>query len=214
MTPVRMKQMKAILKKTPLLPVINKYKQWELARQKNAVRSKLMDQYLPKDGIGAELGVLWGEFSKTLFHATRARELHLIDPWYFLDAHWPWHDGNNSTVDALCKILQTHKKEINEKRIFVHVQDDIKVLAGFPDGYFDWVYIDSSHAYQHTVDELQLLAKKVKPSGVICGDDWQPDSGHRHHGVYKAVNEFMVRYNYELIYANVGNLQWFIQKAR
>lgn len=74
------------------------------------------------------------------------------------------------------------------------------------------MYIDSSHAYDHTVEELEILKFKVKSDGIICGDDWRPDPNHRHHGVCKAVNEFLEKEGYELLYANEENLQWFIKK--
>lgn len=175
-------------------------------------RGPIVGKFLPKGCIGAELGVLKGNFSKILFSYTEPKELHLIDPWYFLDSEWSWADGNQSTIDALCKVLQENKKEINERKIFVHVQDDLKVLENFPDRYFDWVYIDSSHTYEHTKAELNVLLKKVKIEGIIGGDDWRPDSGHRHHGVFKAVMEFIKLHDYELIYADEKNLQWFIKK--
>ena len=176
------------------------------------VRGPLIQQYLPKEGIGAELGVLKGNFSKILLEYSSAKELHLIDPWYFLDAHWTWAGGNTSTVDAVIKILKENKEEINNRRVFVHIQDDVKVLNDFPDYYFDWAYIDSSHAYDHTKAELALLVKKVKKEGVICGDDWRPDPAHRHHGVYKAVMEFVMENNYEVVYSSSENLQWFIKR--
>jgi hypothetical protein len=56
------------------------------------------------------------------------------------------------------------------------------------------------------------LKNKVKGDGVIFGDDWRPDPSHRHHGVYKAVNEFIEENGYELIYASEENLQWFIKR--
>jgi methyltransferase family protein len=212
-----MKFIKNIFKRTFLYPMyIERMHQKKLEDEvelNQRIRGPLMDKYIPKNGIGAELGVLKGTFSRVLLKSTKAKELHLIDPWYFLDAEWTWVGENTSTVDALCNILQTNKKEINEKKFFVHVQDDIEVLKSFPDAYFDWAYIDSSHAYQHTVMELEILLKKVKSSGIICGDDWRPDINHRHHGVFKAVNEFINKHHYDLIYANEENLQWFIKKS-
>jgi len=181
-------------------------------RKNFKIRGPLIEKYLPHKGIGAKLGVLKGNFSRILMEKSKCKELHLIDPWYFLGPHWHWAGDNTSTVDAVCNILQHYKQEINEKMIFVHVQDDLKVLQTFSDHYFDWVYIDSSHAYEHTVEELLLLKDKVKPDGIIGGDDWRPDPEHRHHGVYRAVNEFMKKYKYKLLYADENNLQWFIKK--
>lgn len=175
-------------------------------------RGPFIDKFFPKNGIGAELGVLKGNFSRVLLEKSQAKELHLIDPWYFLGPHWHWAGDNTSTIDALCKILQAFKKEISEKKVFVHVQDDIRVLKSFPDEYFDWVYIDSSHAYEHTMEELIILKDKVKKQGVIGGDDWRPSPNHRHHGVFKAVKEFMERHDYQLVFADENNLQWFIRK--
>lgn len=211
-----MKIIKDIIKKTFLYPIYIRRKHERILDGEVAlnerVRGPIIDKFIPKNGIGVELGVFKGTFSRVLLNRTQAKELHLMDPWYFLDAEWGWAGENTSTVDALCIILQKNKKEINQKRVFVHVQDDIEALKGFADNYFDWAYIDSSHAYQHTVMELEILLKKVKPSGIICGDDWRPDEKHRHHGVYKAVNEFIVKNNYTLIYSNEENLQWFIKK--
>ena len=64
--------------------------------------------------------------------------------------------------------------------------------------------------YEQTKLELQLLQKKVKPSGVIAGDDWQPDPAHPHHGVYKAVQEVIAEGKYRILYADTYNLQWAI----
>lgn len=175
------------------------------------IRGPLIDKYIPKNGVGAELGVLHGNFSGVLLEFANPTKLHLIDPWYFLDSHWSWSGGNQSTIDAVIKILTERKKEIEEKRVLLHIEDDLVVLKKFEDNYFDWVYIDSSHAYQHTVDELEVLKNKVKSSGIICGDDWRPDPNHRHHGVYKAVHEFIEKENYELLYADEQSLQWFIR---
>jgi hypothetical protein len=176
-------------------------------------RLEFIERVLPKNGIGAELGVFKGHLSPILLKHSKATKLHLIDPWYFLTARWAWAGGNQSTVDALIKVLKTFKNEIEDGRILIHVGDDLQVLATFPDQYFDWVYIDSSHMYEHTMHELQMLASKVKDNGVIAGDDWQPEPNHRHHGVYKAVNEFIVSEEYRLIYSDRENMQWAIKKS-
>ena len=72
----------------------------------------------------------------------------------------------------------------------VHVGNDLDILKQFPDNYFDWVYLDSSHEYNHTTNELTILKEKVKDSGYITGHDWHRIEGQPHHGVYKAVMEF------------------------
>lgn len=210
--------MKELLKKTIFYKWFHENKVNKMLSEEHKknrkIRGPLMDKYLPKSGIGAELGVLNGTFSRVLLDFTSPNELHLIDPWYFLDSHWSWASGNDSTIEAVRRILLENKTEIEKKQVFVHIEDDLIVLERFPDNYFDWMYIDSSHMYLHTVMELEIIKRKIKPEGIICGDDWRPDPNHRHHGVFKAVNEFMKKENYHLIYANDENLQWFIKKIK
>jgi hypothetical protein len=208
--------MKKLLKKTVFYRLYLKRKfnllRAENIRLKEVSRAPLFDKFLPKNGIGAELGVLKGELSRILLAKTSAKELHLVDPWYFLAPHWEWSDGNTSTVDAVVAILIDFKKEIESKKVFVHIQDDIAVLESFPDNYFDWIYIDSSHQYLHTLMELEICNRKIKEDGIICGDDWRTDKNHRHHGVCKAVMEFIAKENYQVLYSSDVDLQWFIKK--
>jgi predicted O-methyltransferase YrrM len=85
-----------------------------------------------------------------------------------------------------------------ENKVEFLIGDDLAILKKFPDHSLDWVYLDSSHKYEHTVQELEILKGKVKLEGVIMGHDWEPDQEHRHYGVYKAINEFCKKYNWEI----------------
>lgn len=207
---------KAFLKKTFIYDWVAPY-MWrrdrKIERDSNEViRGPLLSKYLPKSAIGAEIGVFKGDFSPTLLKHADPKELHLIDPWFHLEPAWEWASGNKSTVDALTGILQELKPEINKNRVFVHVQDDLIALRNFSDGYFDWVYLDSSHEYEHTKKELEILHNKVKKGGIIAGDDWRIDTTHPHYGVYKAIQEFLAVHDYEILYASETDLQWFLRK--
>jgi cephalosporin hydroxylase len=79
------------------------------------------------------------------------------------------------------------------------------------DGHLDWAYVDSSHAYDHTLKELRLLARKVNASGVIAGDDWREDPSHRHHGICRAVREFITAEPY-VLEVDKPTLQWMITR--
>lgn len=184
----------------------------ENERHYNAARAQLLAEWLPRRGVGAELGVFQGRFSRTLLDVSEASRLHLVDPWYFATAYWHWGVGNRSTVDALVNILVDFKQEIDASRVLVHVADDLAVLRELPDDYFDWVYLDSTHQYRHTVEELTLLARKVRVDGIVAGDDWRPDPTHRHHGVYRAVREFVSADTYAMVGVDEPTTQWAIRR--
>jgi hypothetical protein len=139
--------------------------------------------------------------------------LHLVDPWYLVGTEWAWEHGDRSTIHALNGVLQAFEGELAHGQVVLNIAYDQDFLPTLPDAYFDWIYLDTTHAYEQTKLELQLLQKKVKPSGVIAGDDWQPDPSHPHHGVYRAVQEVLAEGKYQMLYVDTHNLQWVIGRA-
>jgi hypothetical protein len=194
-----------IAKKSGTIYALHEYR-------KNAIRKPFVSTQIPKNGIGAELGVHKGFFTRTLLQYATPTKLHLIDPWYKLSSEWTWTGGNRCTVEGLIGVYRSYKREVKSGQVIVHVDGDLEVLAGFPDAYLDWVYVDSSHEYQHTCQELALLHHKVKPTGVIAGDDWQSNPNHGHHGVCRAVREFIESAGYELVYSSDEDKQWAIRR--
>ncbi len=175
---------------------------------------------LPKHSVGAELGVFQGKFSEAIIKIVQPRELHLIDPWWKVigEFYGEWSRYHNQG-----ELLSTRKayeqavarvKAVDQAGVAVfHVSDDLTCLAQFEDNYFDWLYIDSSHQYAHTKQELELARCKVKPNGIIAGHDWYADPTHVHHGVYRAVQEFCQQYGWQLTHRD-RHTQWAIQQVQ
>ena len=182
-------------------------------KRKNLHRQEFVEKMLPKNGVGAELGVFRGDFSPLLFSLTQPAKLHLVDPWYLLTSHWHWGPGSRSTVDGLRSALRKMEPFLPSGKVEWHVMGSVEFLDSFPPETFDWIYIDSSHEYEHTCKELKAAVEKMKPGGVIAGDDWRPDPAHRHHGVFKAVNEFCAAEGYEIRYKSDADNQWACVRA-
>jgi len=214
---------KSVLKKiTPLLL----YR--ALSRMKNKLLGNIYEinsrredflNFLPKHSIGAEIGVFKGEFSEKILMVVKPKKLHLIDGWHKIyGEYYPWisFDTNMRVLKTTEAYNQTIKvlEKYNAKKICkVHVEDDLVCLRKINDNYFDWVYLDSSHEYEHTISELELLKDKVKDTGIILGHDWRPSPEHYHHEVYKAVNEFCEKNNW-ILFKLDNHAQWAIKKNR
>jgi SAM-dependent methyltransferase len=170
---------------------------------------------LPKHAVCAELGVFRGDFSGQILKYTQPAEAHFVDVWWtefgevFPDWNVYTNFGTLKTRDAYNDAKS--KIEAFKCKSTIHVGSDLEFLSGMPDHYFDWVYIDSSHEYDHTVKELELLKNKLKPGGIICGHDWYDDENHKHYGVTRAVNEFCKAENWKLFYRD-KYLQWAIKQ--
>lgn len=179
-------------------------------------RINLFQHLVPEFKVGAELGVFKGEFSEEILRYNKPSELYLIDGWWTLygETYPDWgvytEYGRLRTRTAYEHVKRMVKNYPSTKTD-VMVGDDRDILKSFNDHFFDWVYIDTSHKYDHTMDELNILSQKVKPDGIICGHDWVEDPNNVHHGVYLAINEFCKNHRYELIYTDVYS-QWAIKR--
>lgn len=58
----------------------------------------------------------------------------------------------------------------------------------FPDGYFDFIFIDSSHKYEQTKAEIILWNRKLKDNKILAGHDYNFMEGKE---VLEAVNEII-----------------------
>jgi Methyltransferase domain len=174
---------------------------------------------LPKHGVGAELGVFRGAFTRQILRVARPRELHLIDGWWELHGEtfpFEWGEysdwGRLETRDAHAEVERI-AAAATPTRCTIHVGDDLEVLAGFADAALDWAYLDSSHQYEHTLAELELLDAKVRPGGVIAGHDWIEDPQDVNHGAYLAIREFCSTNGWE-VRAVDRFTQWEIARGR
>lgn len=69
---------------------------------------------------------------------------------------------------------------------FIHA-DSISASKGFPDGFFDVVFIDGNHSYRAVRADILAWMAKIKRYGILMGHDYD-----RHWpGVVRAVNELV-----------------------
>jgi hypothetical protein len=86
----------------------------------------------------------------------------------------------------------------------------------FPDNYFDFVYLDNVHTYEHCAVEIPKYWQSVKPGGMIAGDNYEIL------GVKMAVDEFEDGLKYDQIVntapykkaavSGVDVMEWWIKK--
>jgi Methyltransferase domain len=157
-------------------------------------RAKLLAK-LPRWAITAELGVDHGDFSEEILKLSQPQTLHLVDLWN-TDRY---HDGLFEGTKA------KFAEAISAGRVRIHRQNSLEAAANFDDGYFDWIYIDTDHSYETTIQELRRYASKLKPEGIIAGHDYTMGnwvSGYRY-GVIEALHEFCVEQNWEFKYLTI-----------
>ena len=146
---------------------------------------KALLEKLPRSSIGAELGVEYGLFSLEIINGVLPKKLYLVDLW------------NDESIKEVCfaELKQYQNVEMVES-------SSLEFLRSCDSGSLDWVYIDTDHSYELTLNELKESARVVKEEGLICGHDYTmiASSGIRQYGVVPAVHEFCLAFNYRMVY--------------
>jgi len=163
-------------------------------------------QLLKPNSVVAEIGVAFGDFSDEIWEITKPKKFHLIDAW-----------DTDRYKEGLDGIRKKFNSQIESEVISVNIGNSTDVLSSMDDGYFDWVYIDTSHSYNTTRQELALAQQKCKPGGRICGHDFT--SGNVitpvPYGVIEACHEFCVNYDWEYEYLTLephGHFSFCLKK--
>lgn len=173
-------------------------------------RWSVIEKYIPDNSIGVELGVFKGHLSP-YFLKKNPKKLFLVDPWYRLGPEWSWVKNQDpSCLHAFQDILVNFEEQINSGVIIPVVEFSCTFLKGIDSKSLDFIYLDSSHSYEDTFNELSAASTALKDNGVLLGDDWHNDPTHRHYGVTKAVKEFVENDKCELLFEPVL-AQWGVR---
>src|SRR3990167_8226445 len=123
--------------------------------------------------VGAEIGVWRGEYSETLCKANPNLHLYSVDSWQLssyepleqeiaLKAPQEYFDGKyNEAVKRLAPYNCTIVKK-----------DSMPALSDFADESLDFVYIDANHDFVNFTNDLHYWLKKIRPGGIMSGNDY------------------------------------------
>lgn len=178
----------------------------------------------PKGGTWCEVGVFSGAFSRTILQRVQPQELHLVDVWKL-----PW-DWDNPPEDEASEIpsFQAWMKQLvpsydgghpdpflqqfyedmlalaaTEKSttIKVHRGRSHEIAKQLPNAYFDAIYVDADHHYDAVLRDLVCYSDKLKPGGIIMGDDFVEYLRRKGAlvGTIDAVNRFVKRTDFQCL---------------
>ncbi|TYK71853.1 class I SAM-dependent methyltransferase [Comamonas sp. Z3] len=159
-------------------------KSYSLKDIQNFQQRSDITKLLKAGSIGVELGVAEGRFSETLLKTGCFSHLYSIDMWAG-DRH---HDTAQYKT-ALRRLLPFRDRNTTLRMTFD------EALDLFPDAFFDFIYVDG---YAHTGEEggatFDHWWPKLKPGGVMAGDDYAP----KWPLVVQAVDAFIDKYQLEI----------------
>ncbi len=146
---------------------------------------------MPRSANVAELGVQHGDFSQKILDICGPEKLHLID----VDLDHVVRSGRFAS-------------EIASGRVQLHEADSATTIESFPDGHFDFIYIDADHSYDGVRRDIAAAHPKVAADGYLLFNDYTFWSSAEcmPYGVIHAVNEFCLAENWEVTAFAFGHL--------
>jgi predicted O-methyltransferase YrrM len=114
--------------------------------------------------VGAEIGVLRGDYSEVMFKHNPGLRLHLIDPY-------AQYSENGRAVNMTEVMLETRARLANYDAHFTR-EYSMDVIDDFADGGLDFVYIDGNHSWPNITQDIYWWARKVRPGGIVAGHDY------------------------------------------
>ena len=143
---------------------------------------------MPKDLVGAEIGVFKGGFSKWMCRHMEPRILYMVDLWSPVDLDYP-HLTNTIEVQYknLSIVLRSMRSEIASGVARPLMGESSRVANAIHDESLDFVYIDGDHTYDGCLRDMRSWSQKVKTGGIVAGHDIQ----RQEYGVTEAVRAYM-----------------------
>ena len=180
---------------------------------------KLLKNY----SIGLEVGVEYGKFAEKILNNWDGK-LVCVDYW---EKQNDYDEPTN--YKNFHDIFETFNKRIKkfEDRVLVVKNFSETASKFFPDNFFDFIFIDANHKYEHVKKDIEVWYPKLKSGGLFSGHDWlpnfKPDDGKNmsvyfsgnyigKYGVNTAIEEFCKENGYEFQVTEEDFGTWYFYK--
>lgn len=171
---------------------------------RNIDRRDLMQMYNIK-GLGIEVGVQSGYFSKEILNRTTDFHLITLDSWRNIEEGY--NEGGNSETETQIRNLTDTLRMLSEQHEgrFTIMRELCEVACHFfKDELFDFIYLDANHSEEFVTEELKRWYPKLKPGGLIAGHDYVTRPDDSAFGVKAAVDKFFKENNLKFEVCDFG----------
>ena len=151
-----------------------------------------------------EVGVAYGIFSTLLLERLQPEKFIAIDSFAITADSEPWQQSflKESKMTHLEYYHHKFQKQIEKGQVELHPGLSWEMLARMPDKSVDYLYLDAGHSYEEVVKDIEQVRRIMKDDGIIQFNDYTLFDCFAFipYGVPKAVHEFMLKENYEMLF--------------
>ena len=129
--------------------------------------------------VGAEVGVLDGDYAITLCREIPGLKYYGIDNWHVAEG-MPNHK-HRGKYEHVLEILKPYNATVIRKL-------SMEAVNEFENNSLDFVYIDANHQFDSVVEDIIHWTKKVRKGGIVAGHDYEESNTK---GVIPAVDGYV-----------------------
>ena len=170
----------------------------------NVLCNLLKQGHVVRQGVGAEIGVLYGDTSAYLLSEIPTLTLISVDP--FLEYAEEGVDRSQATMSKYEQITREKLAQFGSRSRLVK-DTSLNAAQLIEDRSLDFVFIDADHHYESVVQDIAAWAPKVRVDGIIAGHDYRSFEG-----VTRAVNEFSAAHALNGFCTPIASDLWFFVK--
>lgn len=146
--------------------------------------------------IGAEIGVLRGEFSEIVCQNNPQVKLFAVDSWK------PYKEYTDLLREInYLDLYNKAVKRLSKYNCEIIRKTSMEAVGDFKDESLDFVYIDANHALKYVVEDIAEWTKKVRKGGIVSGHDFNEDKkALRISHVVPALNAYIASYDIDYVF--------------
>lgn len=133
-----------------------------------------------KDGahfveIGAWKGQSAAFLAVEIINSNKKIQFDIVDTWKGAEEHI---DPNNPSFEPILlekgTIYHIFKKNMEPVWNYINpiISDSVEASKNYEDGSLDFIYVDGAHDYESVSTDIRHWHPKLKPKGIIAGDDF------------------------------------------
>ena len=152
---------------------------------------KLATKSFPSGSTFVEIGTWMGRstccLGQLIKESKKDIKVYGVDTFKGSEEHWQLIKEIEENSTSLLEIFKKHTSLCGVDNIITPIKGaSLDVVNQFEDESIDFIFIDASHDYENVLADITAWYPKLKPGGLIAGDDYAPCWG----GVIRAVNEY------------------------
>jgi hypothetical protein len=153
----------------------------------------------------AELGVLFGDFSRFLIDKLKPTRFDAYDTFQCHKVPFIWHHSTSDIFKGATQreyYAKRFEKEIKSGQLFIFEGDSSEELNKQENHAYDLIYVDADHRLPGVRRDAAVAVTKLKTDGLLIFNDYimWDYIGHSPFGIIQVVNELCVTEGWKIVH--------------